>query len=216
MDSSISLWIEKTCFNFSTNDIEARCKDFINNPVLATNDLEFQFLTQWLHRRSSDKLDSDILALRFLETFILLSIIHHEKCNSGSFDAFEEKLMDWSEGVGLIRSLSDDFHISMNTTMDLDFNPLADDSHSSSMSSFTFKTEFEVYLTDKFKDFKEIKEIIEIVADRCGIPTESEAELDSRPQPFNKKPMEKSSKHVILEYFNVHNLIFIVCIVEEG
>ena len=119
-----------------------------------------------------------------METFILLSILNFnsEKDNYSdlAYKKLEEQLMDWSEGIGLIRSLSHHHttHHSLENSMDIDFNPTADHSISSTSTALpTLKhNDFEIYLLEKFKNFNRIKEIVETVSERCGILLDSDEE----------------------------------------
>ena len=105
--------------------------------------------------------------------------------------------MDWSEAIGLIRSLSDNqLSLAAESYMDIDidFNPSA----ASSFSSLK-QNSFEIYLLRKFKNCKRIKEIVEIVADRCGIPVESDFECEKKPNISVVKPQAKHvTKTIIL------------------
>lgn len=139
------------------------------------------FHENWIKKQKElgKAIDSDILSLRTMETLILLAVVYFQKDSSFSFHVLETKLMDWSEGAGLLRSLTNNNSVSSSlkdTSMDIEFNP---NSTETSLSFLNFSpNEFDVYLLEKFKgkSFKKFKEIVDIVADRCGIPVESDSE----------------------------------------
>lgn len=193
-------WVE-TKLSYTAEEIEEECKEKVVGSKC--DQIEGKYLEKWLNRQPKGKpIDSDLLALRTMETLILLSIINFQFSSSDSkdFKVFEEKLSDWSEAVGLIRSLSDDnrFNLAIETSMDVDFDPSADTSQLSTIFSVK-QSDFEIYLLEKFKGFKNIKEIVEIVAERCGIPLDSDFEDEKQKQIPQKLPSKESSKHVSTE-----------------
>ena len=175
---------------------------------LACDQSEFVYLEKWVKRQSQGKpIDPDLLSLRTLETLILLAIVNFsyniEESND-LFEILENKLMDWSEAMGLIRSLSDTRFNLADNSMDIEFNSVADPSQTSAI--FTLKqNEFDAYLLQKFNGVKRANEIVDIVAERCGIPTDTdfEDEKQSTKLPVaatNKKPSiftSEQSKNVI-------------------
>jgi hypothetical protein len=210
LDSKMALWIANKCFKYTSDDIEARCKALIyqtSNDASCEEELESKFLNRWISARKSSELNSDLLVVRVLETFILLSIIHYQKCvhNPIIYKELEARLMDWSEGIGLIQSLSD--NLNTMDSMDLDFNPLSDSSISSSAFTFTNYPEFNNYILEKFRNFNQIRGIVEIIADRCGVPVESDFETENQkpPQPFRRNT-NANIKHVSIE-LNTSNVI---------
>lgn len=181
MESSVSSseWMESKLAP-SADQIEAHFKNLISNSERKTE--ESEFLEKWIKRQPQGKpVDSDLLALRTLETLILMAIVRFQRDDPeetrepAAFKILEERLMDWSEAAGLIRSLSSDnpqSALMAETSMDVDFNPNAETS-----TLFTLNpNEFDIYLLFKFKakGFRRFKEIAEIVADRCGIPVDSD------------------------------------------
>lgn len=185
--NEICSWID-TKISFSADQIENQCKDKVNR-LVKDSPLEADYIEKWI-KRQKVPVDSDLLALRTLETLILLSILRFQ---NKDFKKLEEKLMDWSEAVGLIRSLSDENRFSLaETSMDVDFDPNADASQTSTILNLK-PCEFEIYLLEKFKELKNIKEIVEIVAERCGIPVESDFE-DEKPSNEPIKTTMTSSK----------------------
>ena len=110
---------------------------------------------------------------------ILSAIAHFQRVpearEQAAFKILEERLIDWSEAAGLIRSLSDTpLSLAADSSMDIDFNL-----NSETSTLFALKpNEFDIYLLQKFKGMatRKYKEIVEIVADRCGIPVDSDFE----------------------------------------
>lgn len=193
-------WIDDKLSN-TADQIENRCKNLISK-VEECDNLEDSFLEKWKKRQQQrgKVTDSDTLALRIMETLILLSIVQFhlqtdEKDYIQIFKLLEERLMDWSEAVGLIRSLSDERFSLAETSMDIDFDPSADPSQTSSFLNISHTT-FDIYLLEKFKGFKRIKEITEIVAERCGIPVDSDLEDEKRFAVLNSKRENQKVKHV--------------------
>lgn len=152
-----------------------------------------------------------------METFILLAILNFNNLNNKSlreqdkysdlaYKKLEEQLMDWSEGIGLIRSLSHHTtHHSLENSMDIDFNPSAD--HSLSSISTTFKhNEFEIYLLEKFKNFNRIKEIVEIVSERCGILLDSDEEDEK--ESLNITNSNRHNNEISDSFISKHELKF--------
>jgi hypothetical protein len=190
----IRKWIE-TKLSYSAEEIEEQCKEKVKGSKC--DQIEEEYLVKWLKRQPQSKpIDSDLLASRTMETLILLSIVNFQS-SSLDFKELEEKLSDWSEAVGLIRSLSDDnrFNLAIETSMDVDFDPTADTSQLSTIFSVK-QSDFEINLLEKFKGFKNIKKIVEIVAERCGIPVDSDFEDEKQNQLLQKLPTKQSSKHV--------------------
>ena len=190
--------------SFSADQIENSCKAKVSDSKRC-KETEAEYVEKWIKRQPQGKpIDSDLLALRTLETLILLSILRFQSSTDPSNDlkSLEEKLMDWSEAAGLIRSLSDDnrFSLAADTSMDVDFNPTADTSQTSTILNLK-PCEFEIYLLEKFKGFKNIKEIIEIVGERCGIPVDSDFEDEKQPSQLPQ------SKHVSPKT----NSLFFIC-----
>ena len=196
---SIRSWIE-TKLSFTADQIEQNCKNDIQNDNISSN----KFVQKWIDRQSkSETIDSDLLALKIMETLVLLAIAKYHllpllpEDEEKEFKILKEKLMDWSEAIGLIRSLSDNqLSLAAESYMDIDidFNPSA----ASSFSSLK-QNSFEIYLLRKFKNCKRIKEIVEIVADRCGIPVESDFECEKKPNISVVKPQAKHvTKTIIL------------------
>lgn len=189
--NEICSWID-TKISFSADQIENQCKDKVNQFVKDSS-IEADYIEKWI-KRQKVPVDSDLLALRTLETLILLSILRFQ---TKDFKELEGKLMDWSEAVGLIRSLSDENRFSLaDTTMDVDFDSTADASQTSTILNLK-PCEFEIYLLEKFKGLKHIKEIVEIVAERCGIPVDSDFE-DEKPSKelIITTSSKEQSKHV--------------------
>lgn len=167
-------WI-KSKLEIEADQIEINCKTAVNLNA------DTEFIRKWISRQPIGKpIDSDLLALRTMETLTLLSISNYclFQDKEKDFKILEEKLINLSEAIGLIRSLSDNqISLAAETSMDIDFNP------STEFSTFfdLKQNEFDIYLLEKFKNCERIKEIIEIVAERCGIPLESDFEDEKKP-----------------------------------
>ena len=189
----------------SADQIEAHFKKLILDRQCETVQLEF--LENWIKKQPHGKpIDSDLLALRTLETLILLAIVNFQRVaesqEAAAFKALKDELMDWSEAAGLIRSLSDNQLSSVaDITMDLDFDP-----NSESSTLFALKpTEFDIYLLEKFKGkqrggVRMFKEIVEILADRCGIPVDSD--FEELPLVEGKEPAKHVSLGSSIMYYN--------------
>ena len=189
--SEICTWID-TKISFSADQIEIQCKEKLNSLIIKDS-IETEFIEKWIKRKQRGKpIDSDLLALRTLETLILLSILRFKSLKD--FKLLEEKLIDWSEAVGLIRSISNENRYNLaDSSMEIDFNPTTDSSQTSTI--FNIKpSEFEIYLIEKLKGLQNIKEIVEIVAERCGIPVESDFEDEK--QSKQSQSNREQSKHV--------------------
>lgn len=206
MDSRISDdmqdWIEDK-LSITADQIEIKCKSLLLDKK-ECDLFEGSFVEKWKRKQPKDKvIDSDSLAQRTMEALILLSIVYFQSQPGDPviFKQLVEKLMDWSEAVGLIRSLSDERFNLAETSMDVDFDPSADPSQTSTFLNIS-QSAFDVYLLEKFKGFKRIKEITEIVAERCGIPLESDFEEEKRlvPAPSKQPKEEKETKHVNIKY----------------
>lgn len=207
--SEICSWID-TKISFSADQIENKCKEKVNQFKTTTVDssIESEFIGKWI-KRQKGSIDSDLLALRTLETLILLVILKFQIASSEKdFKELKRKLMDWSEAVGLIRSLSDEYRFSIGeTSMEIDFDRSTDAAQTSTILNMK-PCDFEIYLIEKFKGLKNIKEIIEIIAERCGIPLDSDFE-DEKHSKLPSKELFKSSskeqsKHVsINNYYNI-------------
>ena len=199
MENSVPIdWIQSK-LTPTADQIETHFKKLISDQQCDM--IQLEFLQHWMKRQSNCKpIDSDLLALRTLETLILLAIINFQKVpeshEAAAFQILEDKLMDWAEAAGLIRSLTDNqLALITDTSMDIDFNP-----NSESSTLFALKpNEFDIYLLEKLKakGFRKLKEIVEIVTERCGIPVDSESE--ELPVAFrgNQKAPEPA-KHVKL------------------
>lgn len=210
--SEICSWID-TKISFSADQIENQCKDKVNFKM-TDNSIEADFIEKWI-KRQKVTVDSDLMALRTLETLILLSILRFQTKNFKEFKELEEKLMDWSEAVGLIRSLSDENRFSLaETSMDVDFDPTADASQTSTILNIK-PCEFEIYLLEKFKGLKNIKEIVEIVTERCGIPVDSD--FEDQKQAKLSLSSKDQSKHVQnpKQFLDVILILILFCSGEE-
>ena len=191
-------WIESK-LSFVSDQIEAHCKELI--AARKCEGIEREFLENWIKRQPEDKpVDSDLLSLRTLETMILSAIVHFQRVpearEQATFKILEERLIDWSEAAGLIRSLSDTpLSLAADSSMDIDFN-----TNSETSTLFALKpNEFDIYLLQKFKGMmtRKYKEIVEIVADRCGIPVDSDLEeTPKKPDQQQKQLLKEPIKHV--------------------
>lgn len=198
--NEICTWID-TKISFSADQIEIQCKEKVNSSI-AKDSIEAEFIEKWIKRNHGKQIDSDLLALRTLETLILLSILRFKTLKD--FKLLKEKLIDWSEAVGLIRSISNENRYSLtDTSMEVDFNPTTEPSQTSTILN-TKPCEFEFYLLEKFRGIQNIKEIIEIIAERCGIPVDSDFEDEKH----GKQPNREQSKHVSkpIKIINNHNI----------
>ena len=188
--SEICAWID-TKISFSADQIEIQCKDKLSS-FIRKDSIEAEFIEKWIKRKQGKPIDSDSLALRTLETLILLSILRFKSLKD--FKLLEEKLIDWSEAVGLIRSVSNENRYSLaDSSMEIDFNPTTDASQTSSILNIK-PSEFEIYLLEKFKGLQNIKEIVEIVAERCGIPVESDFEDEKQSKQSNREQFHKGQQ----------------------
>ena len=192
-----SEWIESK-LSLSADQIEAHFKELISAHNCGGQHIQqdFQFLEKWIKRQPSGKqIDSDLLVLRTLETLILMAIVDFQRApeevneQHNLFKQLEGRLMDWSEAAGLIRSFSDNqLSLPPDTSMDIDFNP-----NSETSALFALKpNEFDIYLLQKFDEkgmLRKYKEIVEIVADRCGIPIDSD--FDEQQLPVTKVTRQK-------------------------
>lgn len=191
-------WIESK-LSFVSDQIETNCKELI--ATRKCEEIEREFLVNWIKKQPVEKpVDSDLLSLRILESLILSAIAHFQRVpearEQAAFKILEERLIDWSEAAGLIRSLSDTpLSLAADSSMDIDFNP-----NSETSTLFALKpNEFDIYLLQKFKGMatRKYKEIVEIVADRCGIPVDSDfEESPKKPDQQQKQLLKEPVKHV--------------------
>jgi hypothetical protein len=168
--------------------VESFCRDAVFAGLVLGNEKEF--LERWKISHA-DNLDSDILALRVLETTLLLKLAcfscmfaqsqqEDSLFSSSTVSLSFDDLMELSEGIGLLRALQPTSNAD-ETLMDIDFEGDVDNISTSSTSdsqSRPTKTEFEKYILERFTQLPRIKEIIELVAERCGFPFDSDDELD--------------------------------------
>lgn len=209
-------WL-KAKASLSADEIEAHSHKLLTKSSLPHSP-EYELIAKYRERQS----DPDVLALRVMETTLLLKLAYYtylyaqsqqeDATFSTSFTVPEDELVELSEAIGLLRALqpSPDGE---TTLMDIDLDEeLANISTSSmacniSSSSFSLppvqsrppKTEFERYLLEKFTRLPSIKHIIELIAERCGFPfdSEDEDELDQRDRDqsiFSAASSEKPSK----------------------
>lgn len=206
---TIKSWMD-TKLTFTADQIESNCRSSVKSPSKYDN-----FIEKWINRRPHGKpVDSDLLALRTMETLILLAISNFHINETISFKNLEEKLMDWSEAIGLIRSLSDEqVSLAADASMDIDFNPTADSSQMSTIFNLNPK-EFDIYLLERFKTCKRIKEIVEIVAERCGIPLDSDFEDEKKISSAGVPVTKPQTKHVNSRFLFYWYNLFIFVLVE--
>lgn len=199
--SKVLEWLKGRC-SYTEEQIESYCKAILTGQSPAEN--EQIFLQKW-KATNADNPDPDVLALRVLETTLLLKLAHcsclhaqslqEESQFSSSQDCLSfDELIDLSEGIGLLRALQPTFHAD-DTLMDIDLDEdLASNTTSLSTSSSSgdsqnrsSRTEFEKYLLERFTHLPRIKEIIELVAERCGFPFDSDDEFE-----FNQRGRDRS------------------------
>lgn len=207
---TVKKWIE-TKLVLVADRIEEDARNSIKNNL---NDF---YVRQWIKRQPQGKqVDSDLLALRIMETLIFLAITNYQifQSDNDSFSSFkilEDKLIDWSEAIGLIRSLSDNqINLAADLSMEVDFNPAADTSQMSTILNLK-PNEFDVYLLEKFKGGRSIREIVEIVAERCGIPVDSDFEGDERSKRENTSIVLPDAKINPTKHVNIKNCSCLLC-----
>lgn len=159
----------------------------------SADNLERGFADKWKQQQLGESA-ADRLALRFMETATLLCIAHYwlkilltraaartedafsdTSCTDASseiahYELLERRLMDLSEGMGLIRALLDDRDPDMDSSMDIDSFVDAP------APAINKHGRFEAYLLSKFRAVPRISDIVELVAERCGMPLDTDEE----------------------------------------
>ena len=218
-------WLKEKS-GFTVEQVESYCRASVFDGTV--QGIEAEFLERW-KLAHAESLDSDILALRVLETTLLLKLAcfsclfaqsqqEDSIFSSNSVSLSFEELMELSEGIGLLRALQPAQNAD-DTLMDIDLDDDPNNLSTSSTSDLQSrppKTEFEKYLIERFTQLPRIKEIIELVAERCGFPFDSDDELD-----FDQKDRDRSifnseasstkasPIHVILLRFKYHDFLFL-------
>lgn len=202
---------------------------------------EADFIAKYREKQT----DPDVLALRVLETTLLLKLSYYTYLYAQSqqedtsfvsnFAIPEDELMELSEAIGLLRALQPTLDAE-TTLMDIDLDEelanISTSSMASNISSSSFslpsvqsrppKTEFERYLLEKFTRLPSIKHIIELIAERCGFPfdSEDEDELDQRDRDqsiFAAASSEKPSKTASPVHVSLFlDSIILFCLVAKG